>query len=101
MPRRPTEMSRMLAFGLVAVTLVLIAIAWFQSGGMERHRMQAAQTPGEAVKLMLSDVQSHQWAAAHNRLANPADIDLSAFVHDLGGSNGSLRTYATLENYEV
>jgi len=94
-------MSRLLAIGIAIATLLLIGIAWLQSGGVERHRMQAAESPDEAVKLMLSDVQSHKWSVAHGRLANSADIDESAFIHDLGGSNGSLRTYATLENYEV
>jgi hypothetical protein len=94
-------MSRALALGLTVATIVLIGIAWLQSGGVEQHRMQAAKTPEEAVRLMLSAVQAHEWGAAHARLANAADVDQTAFTHDLGGSNGSLRTYATLEKYDV
>jgi hypothetical protein len=94
-------MKSILTVGLTVATVALIAIAWFQSGGVERRRMEAAQTPDQAVKLMLTEVQTHQWAAAHDHLANPADIDQTAFIHDLGGTNGSLRTYATLENFQV
>jgi len=94
-------MSRILAGGILIATLLLIGLAWLQSGGVERRRMEAAETPDQAVKLMLTDVQAHRWAAAHDRLANSADIDLNAYIHDLGGTNGSLRTYATLEGFEV
>jgi len=94
-------MSRALALGIAVVTLLLIGIAWLQSGGVERRRIEAAQHPDEAVRFLLSEVQGRRWAEAHDRLANSADIDLISFIHDLGGTNGSLRTYATLENYEV
>ncbi|SRR5579872_51222 len=94
-------MSRILAFVIVAVTVLLIAVAWFQSGGLARQEMRSAQRPEEAVRLMLSNIQAHDWDDAYARLANAADVDKAAFVHDLGGSNGSLLTYASLESFDV
>ena len=69
-------MSRALALGIAVVTLLLIGIAWLQSGGVERRRIEAAQHPDEAVRFLLSEVQGRRWAEAHDRLANSADIDL-------------------------
>ena len=63
--------------------------------------MSAAQTPEEAVRLMLTDAQSRKWDDAYSRLANATDVNKSDFIHDLAGSNGSLRTYAGLENFDV
>ena len=94
-------MSRLLAIAIIALTLVFVGLAWIQSGGLERQRMSEAQTPEEAVRLMLTDVQNHNWDDAHRRLANASDVEQLALVHDLAGTNGSLRTYASLENFDV
>lgn len=94
-------MNRLIAIVIVAATALFVGLAWIQSGGLERHRMSEAQTPEEAVRLMLTDVQNHNWKDAHARLANASDIEERALVHDLAGSNGSLRTYASLESFDV
>lgn len=86
---------------IVAVTAILIVIAWFGSGGVERHEMQSANTPEAALRLMLSQIQSHNFDAAYNRLADRADVDKTAFEREFEGSYGSLLTYASLENFDV
>jgi hypothetical protein len=86
---------------LAVVTLVLIVIAWFQSGGAEAHELLSASTPDQAVRLMLSQVKSHNFDAAYSRLANRSDVDKNAFIREFNGSNGSLLTYASLENFDV
>ncbi|GAC1504794.1 MAG: hypothetical protein NVS1B11_01040 [Terriglobales bacterium] len=94
-------MTRILAIVIFAATLLLVAMAWVQSGGVARERMQSAQTPEEAVRLLLTDAQNRNWDAAYSRLANRSEVDKAAFVRDLAGSNGSLLTYASLENFDV
>jgi hypothetical protein len=94
-------MSRLLPIVLAIVTLVLIAIAWFNSGGVERREIQSASAPDQAVRLMFSQIQAHNYDAAYARLANRTDIDKNAFVREFEGSHGSLLTYSSLENFEV
>lgn len=94
-------MKRLLAIVIFAVTIVFVAIAWLQSGGLARERMQSAQTPDEAVRLLLTEAQSHNFDAAYARLENRAEVDKSAFIRDFYGSNGSLLTYAALESFDV
>jgi hypothetical protein len=94
-------MNKLLAILIPIVTVVLVGIAWIQSGGVERQRMRSAQTPEEAVRLLLTDAQSRNWDDAYHHLANASEIDQTAFVRDLAGSNGSLRTYAGLESFDV
>jgi hypothetical protein len=84
-----------------AITLALIAIAWFQSGGVERREMFSANTPDQAVRLMLSQIQAHNFNAAYARLANRSDVDKETFIREFAGSFGSLLTYASLENFDV
>jgi hypothetical protein len=94
-------MKRILPVILVVVTLVLIVIAWFQSGGAVRHELRYASTPDQAVRLMLSQIQAHDFDAAYARLANRDDVDKNAFTREFAGSYGSLLTYAALENFDV
>ena len=94
-------MRRTLPIFITVVTAVLLVIAWFQSGGAERHEMRSASTPDQAVRLMLSEIQARNFDAAYARLANRRDIDKNAFTREFAGSYGSLLTYAALENFDV
>jgi hypothetical protein len=94
-------MKSILPFVLGIITLVLIALAWFQSGVVQQREMRSANTPEQAVRLMLSQIKSHNFDAAYARLANRSDVDKNSFVHEFEGSYGSLLTYASLENFDV
>ncbi len=94
-------MNRLLAVLISALTVLFVVIAWLQSGGIARERMQSAQTPDEAVRLLLTEAQSHNFEAAYDRLENRAEVDKSAFIRDFYGSNSSLLTYAALEKFDV
>jgi hypothetical protein len=94
-------MSKLLGIGIVVATFIFVLIAWYQSGGAERHRMLSAHTPEEAVRLMLTEVQSHNFDDAYARLADSSDVDKRDFIRDFDGSHGSLRTYASLESFDL
>ena len=94
-------MKRSLPLLMGIVTLVLIAISWLQSGVMSRHEMRAAGSPDQAVRLMFSQIQSHNFDAAYARLANRGDVDKTSFIREFTGSYGSLLTYSSLESFDV
>jgi hypothetical protein len=94
-------MRRTLPIVLGVVTIVLIILAWFQSGGVERRTLLSASTPEQAVRLMLSQIQSHNFDAAYNRLANRNDVDKNTFIREFTGSYGSLLTIGALEGFDV
>lgn len=94
-------MNRLLPIILAVVTLVLVVLAWIQSGGVERREMQSANAPDQAVRLMFSQIKSHNYDAAYARLANRGDVDRNAFIREFEGSYGSLLTYSSLENFDV
>src|SRR6266498_1742618 len=94
-------MKRVLPVLLALITAFLMVIAWFQSGAMARHEMRAANTPEQAVRLMLSQIQAHNFDAAYARLANRSDMDKLSFTHEFNGSYGSLLTIASLESFDV
>src|SRR5437867_13411033 len=86
---------------ITAATVVLIAIAWVNSGGTERECMRSSRTPEEAVRLLLTQAQAWNWARAHALLANSTDVEKSALIADLAGSNGSQITFANLETFDL
>lgn len=94
-------MKRTLPIFLLVITIILVAIAWFQSGGVERRHLRAATTPEQAVRLMLSQIQSHNFDAAYSRLANRDDVDKNTFIREFTGSYGSLLTIGALENFDL
>ncbi len=61
-----------------------------------RHRRRQA-----AVENLARRNRSEAWGKAYSSLANKAEFTEPEFVRDLTGNYLSLRTYATVENFEV
>jgi hypothetical protein len=53
------------------------------------------------VENLGDQIRLQAWAPAYSSLANKAEFTESEFFHDLTGYNLSLRTFATLESFEV
>lgn len=94
-------MKQILAIFIFVATVLLVVMAWFQSGGGERHQMRSASTPEQAARLMLSEIQDRNFEVAYGQLANRSDVDKKAFIREFSGSYGSLLTYASLEAFDV
>jgi hypothetical protein len=73
------------------------AAAYAGGGGL----LSSSSTPEEAVQTLAGEIRSQSWEKAYASLANKAEFTEPEFVHDLMGNYPSLRTYATLESYEV
>ena len=94
-------MKYRLALTLLLGTLLLVAIGWLQSAKAAGVTLRAQNTPEGAVQNLLRSVRERNWPKAQAQLANASQVDGSAFVYDLAGGDGSLRTYSTLEDSEV
>jgi hypothetical protein len=49
----------------------------------------------------MTQIQAHNYEQAYASLDRSSDTDLASFVRELGGSDGSLRTYSSLQTAEV
>ena len=94
-------MKSPLALTLLAVTILLVAMGWLQSAKAAGVTLHAQNTPEEAVQNLLRSVRARDWPKAQAQLANTGQVNASAFIYDLAGGDGSLRTYSTLEDSEV
>lgn len=63
--------------------------------------LRPSATPQAAVENLAREIGQRHWASAYSKLANKGEFDLSDFVRDLNGTYTSLRTYATLDHFDV
>jgi len=94
-------MKWVLSAFLAIATAVLVAFAWLQSGGLKQHAMFSAGTPEEAVQALMSEIRAHDYQQAYASLDRSSDTDLASFIREMAGSDGSLRTYSSLQTAEV
>lgn len=97
----------LLATILIAATVAFVVIgtlwpvstAVAYAGG--EGLMPSSSTPEAAVNNLGDEIRAHDWGRAYSSFANKAEFTQQQFVLDLTGYYPNLRTYATLENFEV
>ncbi len=94
-------MKWVLAFLVAIATVALIALGWLQSGGLQQHAMYTAASPEEAVRALMSEIQSRRYQQAYQSLDPSSDTDQASFIRDVAGSDGSLRTDCSLQSVDV
>lgn len=89
-------MSRILPIILVVLAGFLIAAATVHT-----NELAPATTPQGAVDSMLALVKSHDLRGAYSFVAGSNNTAFEDFSRDLAGSNGSLRTYSSLQKFDT
>ena len=101
--------GRGLAITIFLVTAILIAFSIVYPNQSAEALADAgttgllrpSATPQAAVENLAREIGQRHWASAYSKLANKGEFDLSDFVRDLNGTYMSLRTYATLDHFDV
>lgn len=97
----------LLAIFIAVATIVLVAIgtlwpipsAVYWAGG--KTLLRPSSTAQAAVENLGDQIRQRAWGGAYSSLANKAQFTEPEFIHDLTGYFLSLRTFATLESFEV
>lgn len=97
----------LLAVSIVLATAVLVTIgtlwpipsAVYYDGG--KSLLRPSSTPVAAVENLGDQLRVLAWNKAYSSLANKAEFTETEFTQDLRGHFLSLRTYATLDSFEV
>jgi hypothetical protein len=99
-----------LALGIGVATIVFIFLGFalgdklrvsYMASGSDIRFTAAAGTPAAAVESLFANIQRRQFDAAYNFLANRSEVDKRAFVEELNGSDGSLRSYSVIQDFEA
>lgn len=97
--------SMAIVIAAATVVFVVIGTLWplktaeAYAGG--KNLLRLSTTPQAAVENLGDEIRSHAWQKAYGSLGNRAEFTEQEFVHDLTGYQLSLRTYATLESFDV
>lgn len=86
-------MSRTFPLVLIAVAIVLVAVATISPS-----RLVSANSPEQAVRSLFDGVKGRDWKSAYSYVADRSHVDENAFYRELNGSDGSLRTYSSLQD---
>jgi hypothetical protein len=90
---------------VATVLLIVIGTIWPSQSAAEhaggRDLLRRSTTPQAAVANLGTQIRNRSWGAAYNSLANKAEFTEQEFEHDITGSRLSLRTYASLESFDV
>jgi hypothetical protein len=90
---------------LATLALVVIGTLWpvpsavAYAGG--KSLLRPSSTPEAAAENLADEIRLQAWGDAYASLGNKAQFTQEEFVHDLTGYYPSLRTYATLQSFEV
>ena len=94
---------------LVVVTAALMVLGLFVTGqagdnigvakGSALHTAKAS-TPEQALTNFMIDVQRRNWDRAFANVSQTSGVDEQFFIQDWTGSNGSLRSFSSLESFE-
>lgn len=99
--------GRILAVILGVATVLLVAVGtlwpsksaaiYAGTGGF----LESAATPEAAVRNLGEELRQGAWQHAYDGFANKAQFTEQKFLYDLMGYYPNLRTYATVDKYEV
>lgn len=98
-----------LATGIFAATVALVAAGTLSptasaiayAGGQGGGGFSSASTPESAVNELGAKLKLRAVGDAYNSLANKAEFTQQEFERDLAGGAMSLRTYATLDSFDL
>ncbi len=94
-----------ISIAVATAALVVIGTLWpvqtavYWAGG--KNLLRPSSTPMAAVENLGDEIRLRSWEAAYSSLGNKAEFTESEFFHDLTGYQLSLRTFATLESFDV
>lgn len=102
------KLGRLLAWLMTVVSAVLITIGtlWpnqvaLSMANIRPDLLDSSRSPQTAVESLLRQIGRRDFAGAYSSLDNKSEFTEAEFERDLTGSHGSLRTYATLDSFDV
>ena len=100
--------GRLLAIVIASVTgaLIVVGTVWpvpsaKAMAGSGASLLRTSSSPQAAVENLADDIGRQAWGNAYSSLANKSEFTEMEFVRDLKGSYPSLRTYATLDSFDL
>lgn len=86
---------------IVAIAIAILTVALVAAGTVHPSDMAPAKSPDGAVRALYDHAKGRDFRGAYQYVAPSSNTDEQAFVRDLGGRDGSLRTYSNLQSVDT
>jgi hypothetical protein len=100
--------GRLLALSITVVTIVLVIVGTVwpidSAASMARGRIGILPTPASpqaSASNLLQEIERRNWHTAYVSLANRTEFTEAQFIRDIAGGYASLRSYATLDSFDL
>jgi len=95
-----------IVIAVATVALIVVGTVWpvpsaVALAGSGTHLLSSASSAQAAVNTLANEIGGQGWEKAYSSLANKGEFTELEFVHDLTGTYPSLRTYATLDSFDL
>lgn len=101
--------GRILAISIAVATILLVTIGTLHPNASAvaladagtSSLLRPSSTPEAAVDNLAREIGQLQWGRAYNSLANKGEFTEADLIRDVQGGQLSLRSYATLDHFDV
>ena len=80
---------------------MILTVALVAMGTVHGSELAPAKSPDAAVRSLFEHAKGRDFKGAYRYVSASSNIDEQAFARDLGGRDGSLRTYSNLQNVDT
>jgi hypothetical protein len=88
-------------YRIIPIAILILTVALVAAGTVQTNDVAAAKTPDGAVRSLYEHAKGRDFRGAYQYVSPSSNTDEQAFVRDMGGRDGSLRTYSNLEKVEA
>lgn len=86
---------------ILAIVIAILTVALVAAGTVRPNDTAQTKTPDGAVRALYEHAKGRDFKAAYKFVAPSSNTDEQAFVRDIGGRDGSLRTFSNLESVDT
>jgi hypothetical protein len=88
-------------YRIIPIAILILTVALVAAGTVHTNDLAAAKTPDGAVRSLYEHAKGRDFKGAYQYVSPSSNTDEQAFVRDMGGRDGSLRTYSNLQNVDT
>lgn len=86
---------------VLVIAIVFLTVALVVAGTVHPSAFAPAKSPDGAVRALFEHAKTRDFKGAYRYVSPSSNTDEQTFIRDMGGRDGSLRTYSSLQNVDT
>jgi hypothetical protein len=88
-------------YRIIPIVILVLTVALVAAGTVHTSDVAPAKTPDGAVRALYEHAKGRDFRGAYRYVSPSSNTDEVTFVRDMGGRDGSLRTYSNLQSVDT